>query len=123
MAHRRFGGGDRRPAGDGPIRRTRTHVIELSVEERGRLRRLPEQLVPAHGSSLRMTTQVELAPTAGLVLRDEQMLGRDGERSWAGTVLSVNFCSSTRRSTTNAPKCACWERPPSSPRSPDRPCW
>ncbi|MFB7941493.1 urease accessory protein UreD [Streptomyces sp. NPDC056049] len=40
---------------------------------------LPEQLVSAHGSDLRVRTGVDLAPTARLVLREEQILGRHGE--------------------------------------------
>ncbi|MFB7186834.1 urease accessory protein UreD [Streptomyces sp. NPDC056230] len=72
--------------GTGKAAEPATYEIELSVGERGRLRWLPEQLVSAHGSSLRMTTRVELAPTARLVLRDEQILGRHGESS--GTLTS-----------------------------------
>jgi urease accessory protein len=40
---------------------------------------LPEPLIAARGSDLRMTTRVELAPGARLVLREEQILGRYGE--------------------------------------------
>lgn len=56
--------------GPGPAAEPTTYDIELSVGERAGLCRLPEQLVSAHGSALRMTTRVELAPTAGLVLRE-----------------------------------------------------
>ncbi|MER5709713.1 urease accessory protein UreD [Streptomyces sp. NPDC002122] len=54
--------------------------LRIAVGEDGVLRWLPEQLVSAHGSDLRMRTTVELAPTARLVLREEQILGRHGEQ-------------------------------------------
>ncbi|MEU2237944.1 urease accessory protein UreD [Streptomyces sp. NPDC018338] len=57
-----------------------TYDLGIAVGEEGVLRWLPEQLVSAHGSDLRMRTTVELAPTARLVLREEQILGRHGER-------------------------------------------
>ncbi|MFD0149866.1 urease accessory protein UreD [Streptomyces sp. NPDC127132] len=57
-----------------------TYDLRIAVGEEGVLRWLPEQLVSAHGSDLRMRTTVELAPTARLVLREEQILGRHGER-------------------------------------------
>ncbi|MFE7354847.1 urease accessory protein UreD [Streptomyces sp. NPDC057543] len=72
--------------GPGPAAEPATYEIELSVGERAGLCWLPEQLVSAHGSALRMTTRVELAPTARLVLREEQILGRHGEST--GTVTS-----------------------------------
>ncbi|MGX8904839.1 urease accessory protein UreD [Streptomyces netropsis] len=53
---------------------TRIHVGDGAT-----LRWLPEQLISARGSDLRTTTRVELAPTARLVLREEQVLGRVGE--------------------------------------------
>ncbi|MFB6840107.1 urease accessory protein UreD [Streptomyces sp. NPDC056361] len=53
--------------------------VRISVGEEAVLRWLPEQLVSVHGSELRMRTTVELAPTARLVLREEQILGRHGE--------------------------------------------
>ncbi|MFE2560371.1 urease accessory protein UreD [Streptomyces sp. NPDC059352] len=53
--------------------------LRITVGEEGALRWLPEQLVSAHGSDLRMRTTVELAATARLVLREEQILGRHGE--------------------------------------------
>ncbi|WFB06169.1 urease accessory protein UreD [Streptomyces sp. LX-29] len=51
----------------------------LSVGDGAALRWLPEPLISARGSDLRLTTRVELAPTARLVLREEQVLGRSGE--------------------------------------------
>ncbi|MFF8831542.1 urease accessory protein UreD [Streptomyces sp. NPDC015131] len=53
--------------------------VRLSVGEGAELRWLPEPLVSAAGSSLRMRTTVELAASARLVLREEQVLGRYGE--------------------------------------------
>ncbi|GGY28036.1 urease accessory protein UreD [Streptomyces tanashiensis] len=53
--------------------------VRISVGDEGELRWLPEQLVSAAGSHLRMRTTVDLAPTARLVLREEQVLGRHGE--------------------------------------------
>lgn len=51
---------------------------------------LPEPLISAHGSDLRQTLTVDLAPTARLVLRDEQILGRTGEEPGRlGTRLTV----------------------------------
>ncbi|XUZ94506.1 urease accessory protein UreD [Streptomyces araujoniae] len=56
-----------------------TYDVRLTVGERATLHWLPEQLVSAHGSDLHQTTRVELAPTARLLLREEQILGRHGE--------------------------------------------
>ncbi|MEU0274195.1 urease accessory protein UreD [Streptomyces sp. NPDC006307] len=53
--------------------------VRLTVGPNAELRWLPEQLVSARGSLLRMRTTVELADTARLVLREEQVLGRHGE--------------------------------------------
>ncbi|MFE3325886.1 urease accessory protein UreD [Streptomyces sp. NPDC059176] len=58
-----------------------TYDLALTVGEGAELRWLPEPLVCARGSELRATTRVELAPTARLVLREEQVLGRHGEAS------------------------------------------
>lgn len=55
--------------------------VRLTVGEDAELRWLPEQLISAYGSDLRMRTRVELAATARLVLREEQILGRYGEQS------------------------------------------
>ncbi|MFJ2093021.1 urease accessory protein UreD [Streptomyces sp. NPDC087901] len=60
--------------------------IVLYVEEGAELNWLPEQLISAHGSELHMATVVELAPTARMMLREEQILGRYGETT--GTLLS-----------------------------------
>ncbi|MFE2179296.1 urease accessory protein UreD [Streptomyces sp. NPDC059455] len=55
------------------------YEIRLTVADGATLHWLPEPLISAHGSELLMTTRVELAPTARLVLREEQILGRTGE--------------------------------------------
>ncbi|MFI0903150.1 urease accessory protein UreD [Streptomyces sioyaensis] len=57
--------------------------VRLTVGDGARLDWLPEPLISAAGSDLRMTTTVELAPTARLVLREEQVLGRSGEETGA----------------------------------------
>ncbi|MCZ4099269.1 urease accessory protein UreD [Streptomyces sp. So13.3] len=57
-----------------------TYDVRLDVGEDAVLRWLPEQVIAAAGSDLRMTTRVELAADARLVYRDEQVLGRAGER-------------------------------------------
>nr|AQT38994.1 UreD [Streptomyces sp.] len=67
--------------------------VRLTVGEDADLRWLPEPLISARGSELRMTTRVELAASARLVLREEQTLGRYGEES--GTLitrLTVHRC-------------------------------
>ncbi|MEU5212820.1 urease accessory protein UreD [Streptomyces sp. NPDC020742] len=60
-----------------------TYDVRLTVGEGARLDWLPEPLISAAGSDLRMTTTVDLAPTARLVLREEQVLGRSGEEAGA----------------------------------------
>ncbi|MFF3608068.1 urease accessory protein UreD [Streptomyces sp. NPDC002463] len=63
----------------GPSADPAAYDVRISVGEGAVLRWLPEQLVSAAGSRLRMRTTVDLAPTARLVLREEQVLGRHGE--------------------------------------------
>ncbi len=53
--------------------------VRLTVADRASVRWLPEPLVSVRGSDLRMHTRAELAPTARLLLREEQVLGRFGE--------------------------------------------
>ncbi|MFG2176530.1 urease accessory protein UreD [Streptomyces niveus] len=53
--------------------------LRLTVGADAVLHWLPEQLISVTGSDLRAHTRVELAPTARLVLREEQILGRHGE--------------------------------------------
>ncbi|WP_435850561.1 urease accessory protein UreD [Streptomyces olindensis] len=53
--------------------------VRLEVADHAELHWLPEQLISAHGSDLYVATRVELAATARLALREEQVLGRSGE--------------------------------------------
>ncbi|MFJ7415010.1 urease accessory protein UreD [Streptomyces sp. NPDC098077] len=62
-----------------------TYGLDLTAGEGAVLHWLPEQLVSAHGSDLHQTTRVRLAPTARLLLREEQILGRHGEPTGALT--------------------------------------
>ncbi|MFE2582714.1 urease accessory protein UreD [Streptomyces sp. NPDC059378] len=54
--------------------------VRLDVADGGELHWLPEQLISAGGSELYVTTRVDLAGAARLVLREEQVLGRVGEQ-------------------------------------------
>ncbi|WP_267716282.1 urease accessory protein UreD [Streptomyces sp. CoH17] len=53
--------------------------VRLTVDDGAELCWLPEQLISAGGSDLRLTTSVDLAAGARLLLREEQVLGRAGE--------------------------------------------
>ena len=53
--------------------------VRLTVADGGELHWLPEQLISVRDSDLHVTTTVDLAATARLVLREEQVLGRAGE--------------------------------------------
>ncbi|MBC9714939.1 urease accessory protein UreD [Streptomyces sp. TRM66268-LWL] len=53
--------------------------VRLTVGRGATLHWLPEQLISANGSDLRVTTRAEVAEDAVLVLREEQVLGRSGE--------------------------------------------
>ncbi|MER5990378.1 urease accessory protein UreD [Streptomyces viridosporus] len=53
--------------------------VRLTVDDDAELLWLPEPLISARGSDLSVTTRVDLAATARLVLREEQVLGRSGE--------------------------------------------
>lgn len=53
--------------------------VRLRVDDDAELTWLPEQLISADGSDLRVTTSVDLATGARLLLREEQVLGRAGE--------------------------------------------
>jgi len=53
--------------------------VTLTVGDNAELHWLPKQLISVTGSRLRTRTRVELAATARLVLREEQILGRHGE--------------------------------------------
>ncbi|MFC8438197.1 urease accessory protein UreD [Streptomyces griseoincarnatus] len=53
--------------------------VRLTVEDHAELHWLPKPLISTAGSKLRQTWTIHLAPTARLVLREEQILGRTGE--------------------------------------------
>ncbi|MEW1927708.1 urease accessory protein UreD [Streptomyces sp. NPDC088360] len=53
--------------------------VRLTVGDGAELCWLPEQLISVRDSDLRVTTRAELAASASLVLREEQVLGRTGE--------------------------------------------
>ncbi|MEU8698335.1 urease accessory protein UreD [Streptomyces sp. NPDC048680] len=72
--------------GPGPESGPAHYEVRLTAGEGAALNWLPEQLISAHGSELIMRTTAELASTARLVLREEQILGRHGESP--GTLLS-----------------------------------
>ncbi|WP_030678804.1 urease accessory protein UreD [Streptomyces cellulosae] len=63
----------------GPTTEAATYDVRLTVGEHARLRWLPQPLISAAGSNLRQTYTVELAATARLMLREEQLLGRADE--------------------------------------------
>ncbi|WP_315986827.1 urease accessory protein UreD [Streptomyces sp. Isolate_219] len=63
----------------GPTPEHTTYDVHLTVAEDAELHWLPKPLICAAGSNLRQTWTVDLSPTAQLVLRDEQVLGRAGE--------------------------------------------
>jgi urease accessory protein len=64
----------------GRAREQARYDVTLAVGDGAELHWLPEPLIAAAGSDLRMTTHVELAPGARLVYREEQILGRTGEQ-------------------------------------------
>ncbi|WP_190816174.1 urease accessory protein UreD [Saccharopolyspora pogona] len=63
----------------GPTTEAATYDVRITVGEHASLRWLPQPLISAAGSNLRQTCTVELAATARLVLREEQLLGRADE--------------------------------------------
>ncbi len=63
----------------GPTQEPATYGVHLTVAEHAELRWSPKPLICAAGSNLRQTWTIDLAPTARLVLREEQILGRIGE--------------------------------------------
>jgi urease accessory protein len=54
--------------------------VRLTVADGGELHWLPEQLISARGSELYVSTRADLGADARLVLREEQVLGRAGEK-------------------------------------------
>ncbi|MBL1068858.1 urease accessory protein UreD [Streptomyces sp. 7-21] len=65
----------------GPAPVPAAYDVRLAAGERARLAWLPEPLVCARGSELAMTTRVDLAASARLRYREEQVLGRAGEET------------------------------------------
>ncbi|MFF8972691.1 urease accessory protein UreD [Streptomyces sp. NPDC014995] len=63
----------------GQIKDEARYDVRIDVADGGELHWLPEPLISARGSDLYVTTRVDLAPAARLVLREEQVLGRAGE--------------------------------------------
>ncbi|MFI7300762.1 urease accessory protein UreD [Streptomyces sp. NPDC050121] len=63
----------------GPTTAPATYDVHLTVGEHASVRWLPQPLISAAGSNLRQTCTVELASTARLLLREEQLLGRANE--------------------------------------------
>ncbi|RSM96226.1 urease accessory protein [Nonomuraea sp. WAC 01424] len=63
----------------GPTTEPAAYDVHLTVGDRAGLHWLPQPLISAAGSNLRQTFTVDLAATARLVLREEQILGRTGE--------------------------------------------
>lgn len=63
----------------GPTPEHSAYDVHLTVGDHAQLRWLPKPLICAAGSDLRQTWTIDLAPTARLVLREEQILGRTGE--------------------------------------------
>ncbi|KPC60535.1 urease accessory protein UreD [Streptomyces chattanoogensis] len=63
----------------GPTPEPATYDVHLTVGDHAQLHWLPKPLICAAGSDLRQTWTIDLAPTARLVLREEQILGRTGE--------------------------------------------
>ncbi|MGW1540662.1 urease accessory protein UreD [Streptomyces sp. NPDC002309] len=55
------------------------HDVRLDVADGGELHWLPEQLISARGSDLRVRIRADLGAAARLLLREEQVLGRAGE--------------------------------------------
>ncbi|MFC1421034.1 urease accessory protein UreD [Streptacidiphilus cavernicola] len=53
--------------------------LDLRIDDGAVLEWLPEPVVAATGSELRMTTRARIAPGGRLLLREEQILGRTGE--------------------------------------------
>ncbi|MFI7694288.1 urease accessory protein UreD [Nonomuraea sp. NPDC049655] len=63
----------------GPTPEPATYDVHLSVADGASLHWLPQPLISAAGSNLLQTCTIDLAATARLVLREEQVLGRFGE--------------------------------------------
>jgi urease accessory protein len=88
--------------------------LDLSVAEGGELEWLPEPVIAAQGSELRMTTRVTLASGARLLLREEQVLGRSEEapgRITARLTLRHNGLTALDQQTDLGPGAPGWDGP------------
>lgn len=56
-----------------------TYDVRLTVADHAMLTWLPQPLISASGSTLHQTCTLDLAPTAAVLLREEQLLGRTVE--------------------------------------------
>jgi urease accessory protein len=65
--------------GSDPASAPATYDTTLTVADDAELHWLPEPLVSARGSDLAATTRIDLAPTARLLYREQQILGRADE--------------------------------------------
>jgi urease accessory protein len=63
----------------GPTTAPATYDVRLTFGENASLNWLPQPLISTRGSTLHQTCTIELAPTAELLLREEQQLGRTAE--------------------------------------------
>lgn len=63
----------------GQAKEAARYDVRITVGDDAELCWLPEQLISVRDSDLRVTTRAELAASARLVLREEQVLGRTGE--------------------------------------------
>ncbi len=76
-------------------------IIRATVGEGAVLRWLPEQLVPVRGCRHVLRCDVQLAPTASVLWREEVILGRTGEPR-APWMPSFAWCARACRSCTNS---------------------
>ncbi|MFJ6855083.1 urease accessory protein UreD [Streptomyces sp. NPDC091271] len=63
----------------GATARPATYDVRLTVADHAMLSWLPQPLISASNSTLHQTCTVDLAPTAAVLLREEQLLGRTAE--------------------------------------------
>lgn len=63
----------------GPTTDHATYDVNLTAADHAAVHWLPQPLISTHNSNLHQTYTVNLAPTARLVLREEQILGRAAE--------------------------------------------
>ncbi|GGU50050.1 urease accessory protein UreD [Streptomyces lavendofoliae] len=63
----------------GPTTAPATYDVRVRVGDHAMLHWLPEPLISTRGSTLHQTFVIDLAATAHLLMREEQLLGRSGE--------------------------------------------